>query len=277
MKAASAERTLGEIVSKDYRAAALFERYGLDYCCGGTRSVGEACRMKGIDPSRVVADLEALEADDALPAAPDYDAWPAERLVEHIIATHHAYTRASLPRLHALLGKLLEVHGARHPALGGVVRHFAAMRDELEAHLFKEETILFPYIVALAKAQHDDAAAPPNIFGTVGNPIRVMEAEHQSAGNELMLVHELTRGYEVPPDGCATYDVTMRELAAFERDLFLHIHLENNILFRKAIALESQLVSRHVQPLPSGLWPQDGSSPVAGAEVRIRVGKGAVA
>ena len=243
MKVAAAEITLGEIVSKDYRAATFFERYGLDYCCGGKRSVAEACRAKGVDPAIVLADLERLDEGGATLTAPDYESCGPERIIDHIVTCHHAFVRAALPRLTTLLVKLCEVHGARHPELHNVARHFGHLRQELESHLLKEEEVLFPYIRALAQASRDKTAPPSNIFGTVRNPIRMMEAEHQGAGNELILIHELTGGHRAPTDGCATYQTAMRELAAFERDLFLHIHLENNILFRKAIALEAEVAA----------------------------------
>jgi regulator of cell morphogenesis and NO signaling len=244
--------TLGEIVSRDYRAAAVLERYGLDYCCGGRRSVADACRSKGIDPAAVLTELQSLESD-ATRQASDYQNWSVDELINHILTWHHAYLRTALPRLTSLLAKLSEVHGARHPELLNVEKHFADLRIEMESHLRKEEEVLFPYIRAQGEAARDNAAAPPNIFGTVGNPIRMMESEHQHAGNELILIHELTRGHQVPPDGCATYRVAMEELKAFERDLFLHIHLENNILFRKALLLETEQAARN-GTLPSERW-----------------------
>ena len=231
--------SLGEIVAADYRAAAVFDSFGLDYCCGGKRTVDDSCRAKGVDASGVVTALAALAGDAADGRKAD-DQWEAGELVDHIVRTHHAYVRAALPVTSAHLDKLVAVHGERHPELARVAEHFTQIGRELQAHMFKEEQVLFPYIQGLAAARHG-APPPPNMFGSVQNPIRMMELEHQSAGSELFLIRELTGDYTVPADGCATYRVTYDELAAFDRDLRLHIHLENNVLFPMAVTLDERV------------------------------------
>lgn len=231
-------RTLGEIVAADYRAAAVFDAFGLDYCCGGKRTVDDSCRVKGVDAAGVAAALDALSGAPADGSKGD-DQWEAGELVDHIVRTHHAYVREALPVIAAHLDKLVSVHGGRHPELARVAEHFGQIGRELQMHLMKEEQVLFPYIHGLAAAERG-APPPPNMFGSVQNPIRMMELEHQSAGNELFVIRELTGEYTVPADGCATYRVTMDELAAFDRDLRLHIHLENNVLFPMAIALDAR-------------------------------------
>ncbi len=234
--------TLGEIVAADYRTAAIFDSFGLDYCCGGKRSVEDSCRVKGVDATGVVAALDALGGSTGTTTPADEE-WDAGELVDHIVRTHHGYVRRALPAISAHLEKLVRVHGERHPELGRVAEHFDQVGRELQMHMFKEEQVLFPYVKGLAAAK-TGAPPPPNMFGTVQNPIRMMEAEHQSAGNELALIRELTSDYQVPADGCATFRVCYEELAAFDRDLRLHIHLENNVLFPMAVRLEGQFGAR---------------------------------
>ena len=231
--------TLGEIVAADYRAAAVFDSFGLDYCCGGKRSVGDSCRVKGVKADDVVSALVALGPASAGVDTPD-DAWDAGELVEHIVLTHHAYVRRAVPQITAHLEKLTRVHGERHPELARIADHFEQIGRELEMHMFKEEQLLFPYIQGLATAKAG-GAPPSNIFGSVQNPIRMMEAEHQSAGSELAVIRELTSDYRTPTDGCTTYRVCYEELEAFDHDLRRHIHLENNVLFPQAVRLEDQL------------------------------------
>lgn len=234
--------TLGAIVADDYRAAAVLERFGLDFCCGGRRTLEEACAQQAIEPTVVGAALESLGCLASDRQVPDASC-AADVLADYIVARHHAYVRAQLPVIAGHLARLQQVHGQRHPELATVAIHFARVADELRMHLRKEEEILFPHIRALAAAAERGAPAPPNMFGTVANPIRMMEAEHQGAGNELELLRALTGNFTVPADGCATYRVCFEELEAFDRDLRMHIHLENNILFPRAVALEAQVAA----------------------------------
>ncbi len=225
--------TVGEIVATDFRAASVFEQFGIDFCCGGRRSVAEACQTAAIDPQIVERALQALpptKADDDT----DVTRWPIDRLVDHILDTHHAYVRSALPTIARYLAKLVEVHGARHPELTRIAASFDLMARDLLQHMMKEERVLFPYLREIAA----DGEPKPSPFGTVENPIRMMEREHREAGDELRLIRELTNGYTAPADGCTTYRVCFAELAQFERDLHRHVHLENNVLFRKAVELE---------------------------------------
>jgi regulator of cell morphogenesis and NO signaling len=229
--------TIGEIVAADYRAAGVFERHGLDFCCRGGRSLKDACRDAAVSIDAVVLALEAL--DGPLPAdLPRYDDWSLPALIDHIVTRHHAYVRQSLPALLTHSRKIAQVHGAKHRELGRVAELVEMVAAEMTSHMMKEENILFPFIVALATARQDGRSAPLAPFGTVTNPIHMMEAEHESAGNALFEIRELTDGYSVPPDACRTYTVCLKELEAFEQDLHTHVHLENNILFPKAAALE---------------------------------------
>lgn len=230
------EETLGSIVAADYRAAAVLSRFGLDFCCGGKRTLAEACRGKACEPETVAAAIHDMLRSPARKEQPDTD-WDPIALVEHIVDTHHRYIRESTPRIAGYLRKVVEVHGARHPELARVAGHFDELARELASHMYKEEEILFPYIRQLA-AVEGGGDPPPNVFGTVGNPIRVMETEHAGVGRELALLRGLSDGYRTPADGCATYRVCFQELEAFEADLQRHIHLENNVLFPKTLALE---------------------------------------
>ena len=230
--------TVGEIVASDFRAASVFEQFGIDFCCGGRRSIAEACQTAAVDPQVVSRALEALPPPEARDDA-DVTRWPLDRLIDHIRSTHHAYVRSALPTIGRYLAKLVEVHGARHPELARVAQSFDQMGRDLLQHMLKEEHVLFPYIRELAVRPDDGPIPSP--FGTVENPIRMMEREHREAGDDLRLMRELTNGYTAPADGCTTYRVCFAELARFEQDLHRHVHLENNVLFPKAIEREHRV------------------------------------
>jgi regulator of cell morphogenesis and NO signaling len=235
MSEAFERATVGEIVACDFRAAGVFERFGIDFCCGGRRSVEEACRAAAVDPGAVERALQSLpvpeEGDDG-----DVTRWAPDRLIDHILETHHEYVRRALPTIARYLAKLVEVHGARHPELARVAAAFELLARDLVHHMMKEERVLFPYIRELAARRGE--GMPPSPFGTVENPIRMMEREHREAGDEMRLIRELTNAYTPPADGCTTYRVAFAELARFERDLHRHVHLENNVLFPGALELE---------------------------------------
>ena len=207
--------TVGEIVATDFRAAGVFERFGIDFCCGGRRSLEDACRSAEADPAAVIRALDALPSSAA--EADDVMRWPLDQLVEHIVSTHH---------------------GGRHPELHRIAAVFAQVSADLTQHLLKEEQVLFPYVRDLVEHAGQPCGILRSPFGTVENPIRMMEREHREAADELRIIRELTNGYCAPADGCTTYAVCTAELAQFERDLHRHVHLENNVLFPRAVALE---------------------------------------
>jgi regulator of cell morphogenesis and NO signaling len=230
--------TVGEIVAKDFRAASVFEQFRIDFCCGGRRSLEDACRSVHVDPAAVTRALDALppsvgEEDDATQ-------WTLDRLVDHIVETHHAYIRQAVPTIGRFLAKLAEVHGARHPELQQIGDTFAQLSGDLAQHMLKEEQVLFPYIRDLVEQSDQACGVAVSPFGTVENPIRMMEREHQAAAEDLGIIRKLTNGYTSPDDGCTTYRVCMEEMARFERDLHRHVHLENNVLFPRAVALENR-------------------------------------
>ncbi|HMF99317.1 MAG TPA: iron-sulfur cluster repair di-iron protein [Vicinamibacterales bacterium] len=235
MSEAFERTTIGDIVALDFRAAAVFEQFGIDFCCGGRRSVAEACRSAAVNPQDVEAAIEALPPD----AASEFDVrvWPLDRLIDHIVTMHHGYVRSSMPTIQQYLARLVEVHGQRHPELMNVAAAFDAIAAEMSHHMLKEEHVLFPYVREL-EAQAGTCGRRLSPFGTVENPIRMMEREHRDAADALQAIRDLTHGYAAPDDGCTTYRVCMAELTRFERDLHQHVHLENNVLFPRAIALE---------------------------------------
>lgn len=228
--------TVGSVVAEDYRAAAVFSAHRIDFCCQGGRSIGEACKAKGVDPALLERQIQQALQRDA--STGEFNTWTLTRLVDHIEAVHHAYVHERLEVLQRFLDKLCRVHGGRHPELQLVQAEMKAGAGELTAHMRKEELMLFPFIKRMEHAVLDCEALPKPLFGSVGNPISMMEVEHRAEGDRLRRIAELTNDFANPPDGCATYAAAMALLKEFEEDLHLHIHLENNILFPKALAME---------------------------------------
>jgi regulator of cell morphogenesis and NO signaling len=233
--------TIKSIVTSDYRAAAIFEKYSLDFCCKGGVTIDQACSEKNIDASSVYAELAQLA--NATPGnAPHYADWPIDELIDYIVNVHHKYVRESIPVIFAHTQKVATVHGANHSEVIDIARHFETVAADLSNHMMKEERMLFPYIKSLVMAKRNGSTLAPPPFGSAQNPIRMMEAEHRAAGDELYTVRSLSSNYAPPGDACTTYRVSYQELQQFEQDLHQHVHLENNILFPKAIALEQALI-----------------------------------
>lgn len=233
--------TVGEMVAADYRRAEVFRKFGIDYCCGGKRTVEEACRKKGIDPDTVKKEL-ADAGTRGGSIHQDYNRWQPDFLADYIVATHHRYVTESLPMLYELSAKVARVHGDSHPETVDIARHFEAVAQELQMHMHKEEHILFPYIKQLAAARRDGkpVARPP--FGTIANPIRMMRGQHESAGGSMEEIRQLSDSFTPPEDACMSYRVLYAKLNEFEQDLHQHIHLENNILFPKAVDMEATIL-----------------------------------
>lgn len=228
--------TIRDFVIRDFRAAAVFHRYGIDFCCGGGKTLGEVCQAKELEESAVLREISQACAAEAI-RPPQFAEWESDTLARYIVAQHHGYVRTALPAISSHARKLAEVHGPRNPELVEVADIFDGVSEEMNAHMVKEEQILFPYIAQLAATRRAGLTPFPAPFGDVGNPIRMLEAEHESAGAAMARIRELTNGYAVPEHGCTTWRVTLQELEAFEADLHAHVHLENNILFPKARAL----------------------------------------
>jgi regulator of cell morphogenesis and NO signaling len=236
---ATIEKTVRELALEHPTAPRVFEKLGIDYCCGGNQPLEQACRAANLQIDEVLASLEAAERA-ARPAGSDRD-WqnePLSELITHINSTHHKYTREELARLKPLLDKVRSVHGKNHPELLQIRVTFQALTQELTMHMMKEEMVLFPYIVRMEESviQKEPVIPPP--FGSVQNPVAMMEHEHDSAGNALRAMREASGGYVAPADGCVSFKTLYQALAAFEADLHQHIHLENNILFPRAIEME---------------------------------------
>lgn len=235
--------TLGTLVTANPALAATLDRLGLDYCCGGQRSLVDAVAATELDLDAVVNELAAVATQ---PETVDWAAMAPADLVDHLESTHHAYLREALPRLGALVDKVSAVHGGRHPELGEMQALFAALGADLEPHLLKEERVLFPMIRELAAA----TAAPSFHCGTLANPIRVMLAEHDTAGDLLARIRTATGDYTVPADGCASYQALYAGLAELEADTHLHVHKENNLLFPAVLDAERAVTGRSI-----GRWP----------------------
>ncbi|MEO8590983.1 MAG: iron-sulfur cluster repair di-iron protein [Flavobacteriales bacterium] len=234
------EQSIGSIVARDYRAAAVLTAYGIDFCCKGGRSVDEVCRTKNIDPAELTRDIEAALGRDTHDGE-DFRHWTLARLVDHIEQVHHRYVEQRVPLLRQYLDKLCTVHGDRHPELFEIRDEFDACAAAMAVHMRKEEFLLFLFIKQLEKAQREGNVPPTPHFGTVNNPVHMMMEDHDAEGERFRRIQQLSWGYANPPDGCVTYSTTMRMLRDFEEDLHKHIHLENNILFPRAVALEREL------------------------------------
>jgi len=231
----TAETRIGDIALELPQSMRLFEQRNLDYCCGGRRPLGEVCRESGQDLDELLGRLASLQEGSGRAAAgQDWLSAPLSDLVAHIEAKHHAFTRDELKRVAPLMEKVLQVHGDHHPELEQVGECFQALAADLLPHLEKEEQILFPYIRAL------DASRPVGgaCFGRIQGPIQVMQAEHDQAGELLREIKALTQDHTPPADACASFRSLYMGLKALEEDLHQHIHLENNVLFPRAVALE---------------------------------------
>jgi regulator of cell morphogenesis and NO signaling len=233
------ENRIGDIVAGNFHTAKIFESHGLDFCCGGKKSIGDACIEKHVDAELVINELSKVE--DTNQTLSRFDKWEADFLVDYIINNHHSYVLNTVSTIEHHLAKVVSAHGERHPEMAKIQGLFADLTDELLNHMQKEEKMLFPYIKKMHMAYRNTLEMPVPPFGTVGNPIKMMEDEHESAGNLMKLISSLSSGYTPPQDACGTYKVLYGELKEFENDLHMHVHLENNILFPKAAWLEREL------------------------------------
>jgi len=232
-----------DLVGRYPQARPVFEKHGIDYCCGGGKCLAEAATESQTALPDLIHDLQAalaMESTEAATAEKDWYKAQLSELIGHILQVHHAYMKEALPRVGRLVAKVLHAHGANHGAMLRQVHDlFGALATELSGHLRKEEEVLFPYIVAAERHRNGSPERSVACFGSVGNPIRQMEHEHDSAGQVLAQLRDVTGGYSLPDDACPTFRALYEELEHMEADLHEHIHLENNILFPRAIAAES--------------------------------------
>ncbi|MCW9707311.1 iron-sulfur cluster repair di-iron protein [Fodinibius salsisoli] len=236
------EKTIGEIVAEDYRTAGIFKKFGMDFCCGGGRSIAEACKRKDVDMDVLLSELDNItktKSEDQ----DNYNEWSPEFLIDYIINNHHHFVRRKLPEVKDYARKVAKVHGKSYPALNKMLNVFQELKEEMLSHLDKEEQTLFPYIKKLREAITNDEKKPVEELqsGLAARAIKMMEEEHDEAGKLMAELERLSSGFTPPEDACTTFRVYFQNLKGFQDDLFKHVHLENNILFPKALRLEEQL------------------------------------
>lgn len=235
--------TVGSIVAQDYRAASVFKKFGIDFCCGGGKSVAKACADKGVDQAQVEAALATLDQIPVPASRLDFNSWNLPFLTDYIVNVHHRYVLDTVPQILAFAKKVAKVHGHAYPETVKIAELFTTLGQELLAHLDKEEQVLFPYIQRLwhTRSEHGKLIAPA--FGSARNPIHMMELEHETAGEIMAEIRQLSNDFTPPESACNTYRVLYAMLEEFEQDLHQHVHLENNILFPKAMVLEEDIMS----------------------------------
>jgi regulator of cell morphogenesis and NO signaling len=229
---------IGYLVAERPGLARVFDRLGIDYCCGGRATLIQACAEKGIDIREIVRELDSDDAQSLERDGSDGSTIATlGELVDHVVETHHAYLRRELPRLAVLSDKVSAAHATAHPELLELHDVFADLKGDLELHMLKEEKVLFPLIKKLEAATMSGLTD-----ASVSNPIHMMEHEHASAGHALQRMRALTGGYAAPPDACASYHALLQGMADLEADLHQHVHKENNVLFARASALEADML-----------------------------------
>ncbi|SMO54647.1 iron-sulfur cluster repair di-iron protein [Gracilimonas mengyeensis] len=222
---------VGQIVAKDYRTAQILRSHGLDFCCGGGRTLEKACASKNIELEQVISELEGLQTSDSL--TENYNEWSLDFLVDYIVNNHHGFVQKALPEINFYAEKVARVHGERNPNLYDILQKVRLLSDEMLGHLQKEEEDLFPQIKELVR-EHKKGSVKEAL-------IEALEDEHDKAGQLMAEIEELTEGFTPPEDACASYRVLFQNLEGFQQDLHKHVHLENNILFPKALNLEQRL------------------------------------
>ncbi len=241
-KAAGSSETVGQIAAKDLRKAEVFKKYGIDFCCGGKKTVREVCAEKGIDAAIVEQELSQANSSSFAPNNNQYNEWNLDFLADYIINTHHAYVRKYLPELRGFALKVARVHGSRHPELLPMLHHVEEIAEELTEHITKEEQTLFPRVKAIVRAQAEQKPLEQN--GTsLAKMIELMESEHDEVGRAFDSIREQSNNFAIPDDACTSYKLYFQMLQEFENDLHLHIHLENNILFPKSAEVEKKLAA----------------------------------
>ena len=235
-----ATQTVREIAQTQPTSIRVFEKFGIEYCCGGRKPLAEACAAKDIDVDTVIAALEAAARNENA-RAKDWTKESLANLTKHIVATHHAYCKEELPRLSGLAAKVVNVHGGTNPELGMIRTKLAELVDELTDHLAEEEVVVFPIIVKLEATKTNTGAEAAKSETSIGNPVSLLIEEHDNAGVLLAEIRSLSRNFTAPEYACTTFHAFFDGLRDFEHDLHRHVHLENNILFPRAIELESVL------------------------------------
>ena len=232
------EKTVRELALENPGATRVFEKLGIDYCCGGGQTLEQACQAAHVSTNQVADSLAASQSASATAPARNWQTEPLSELLAHIQSTHHVYTRKEIARLSPLFDKVCSVHGKNHPELLRLRQIFSGLAEELTTHLMKEEVVLFPYVLRMEEAVVANEPVLPPPFGSVRNPVAMMMNEHDGVGSALRSMRQIGNGYAAPPDACISFQTLYQALVAFEADLHQHIHLENNILFPRAIEME---------------------------------------
>ncbi|TXH22714.1 MAG: iron-sulfur cluster repair di-iron protein [Chitinophagaceae bacterium] len=241
-KGSETSETIGEITAKDWRKAQVFKKYGIDFCCGGKKTVREVCAEKGIDATKVEQELQEVAKLTSNGGYTNYDEWNLDFLADYIVNTHHNYVRKNMPEILQYAAKVAKVHGAHHPELDPIYQLTQQINKELSEHMVEEETILFPLSKKIVHAHNAGTKYTPENGEDLASLVDKMEHEHDSVGRAFDEIRRLNDNYAIPADGCASYKLLYKMLADFENDLFTHIHLENNILFPKTIEIAKSIL-----------------------------------
>lgn len=230
------ELKIADVVNDNIKTADIFKKYGIDFCCGGGISIAKACEKNNTNVEQLLSELKSI-AHKLIPSQ-NFNKWELDFLIDYIVHTHHSYVLEAIELLDAYSAKVSKVHGENHPPVLEIERLYNQVKNELLQHMQKEERILFPYIKELIKLKKENCPIINSHFGSVRNPINMMNAEHEMAGDKFKEIANLTMNYVPPEWACNTFKALYAKLNEFEQDLHLHVHLENNILFPKAIELE---------------------------------------
>lgn len=232
----TSESTIGEIVADDFRTAGVFEKHGIDFCCGGKISLTEICREKGLDPARLQQEIADVK-NTTIDRSHNYSAWALPFLADYIVNTHHAYLNENMAQIAAYTNKIAGVHGSHHPEVIEIATIFAKIATDMAAHLREEEDVLFPAIKRIDAARTAGNTPEAADLATIRATLTRLDQEHQEIGDAVHTIRHLAKGYTIPEDVCNTFVLTYQKLQEFEDDLHKHVHLENNILFPKAVQL----------------------------------------
>lgn len=241
-RSGSGEATIGSLAAADLRKAEVFKKFGLDFCCGGNKSLKQACEEAKVSLEAVEAELDAREGQE-VKASEDFNNWELDFLADYIVNVHHKYVTESMPMLNDLSWRIAQHHGGAHPELHAIGQHVTTLLSEMRHHQVKEEKVLFPFIRQLVQCKRENRPAGNPPLGTVESPVQTMVDEHGNVARHLHALEELSDNYNVPADGCESYRLYFHKLQELDEDLHQHIHLENNILFPRSVELEKELTS----------------------------------
>ncbi len=235
-KTDNSAKTVGDFVAEDYRAATVFEKYGIDFCCGGQVSLAATCQEKGLDPDKVLQEIAEVR-NEPIQRSENYGAWTLPFLIDYIVNTHHAYLKENDEQIAAYARKIAEVHGAHHPEVVEIATIFNKIASDMVVHLQEEEEVFFPAVKRVAEATSDEKSPDEKDRALIRSSLDKLHLEHEEIGDAIHRIRHLSKDYAIPKDVCNTFVVTYSKLKEFEDDLHKHVHLENNILFLKAAQL----------------------------------------